>query len=104
MRDSEIEQFVLNEIRLKMNGRLKELSVLSMNGVVSLKGTVLSRSDKAAAKAAAEAVKGVVGIVNQLNLRPRSLTGRRASMKKQAGPAAARSFPIPTRNRPTLHG
>jgi hypothetical protein len=103
MRDSEIEQWVLNEIRLRMNDRLKELSVLSTNGVVSLKGTALNRGDKLAAHEAAAAVKGVVGIVNQLNLRPRSLTRPRASIKKQIVPTA-RSFPIPTRGRPTLHG
>jgi len=104
MRDSEIEQWVLNEIRLRMNDRLKELSVLSTNGVVSLKGTALNRADKLSAREAAAAVKGVVGIVNQLNLRPRSLTRPRASIKKQVVAPTARSFPIPTRGRPTLHG
>src|SRR5436190_20000484 len=103
MRDSEIEQWVLNEIRLTMNGRLKELSVLSTNGVVSLKGTVLSRADKIAAQEAAAGAKGVVGIVSQLNLRPRSLTRRRPRVKKQVVPAAP-SFPIPTHELPTLHG
>jgi len=102
MRDSEIEQWVLSEVRLRTNGRLKELSVLSTNGVVSLKGTVLSRADKLAAQAAAEKAKGVVGIVNRLNLRPRSLTRRRTSMKKQVVPAAP-SFQMPARERPTLH-
>lgn len=103
MRDSEIEQWVLNEIRLRMNGRLKELSVLSTNGVISLKGTAISRADKLAAQEAAVGARGVVGIVNQLNLRPRSLTRGRASTKKQVVRAAT-GFQIPPRERPTLHG
>ena len=103
MRDSEIEQWVLNEIRLRMNGRLKELCVFSTNGVVSLKGTALSRTDRVAAQETTERARGVVAIVNQLNLRRRGLTRRRAGIKKQVVPATA-SFQFPTLERPTLLG
>lgn len=83
MRDSEIEQRVINEIRLMADGRFKNLCVFSMNGVVNLQGTVQSRADKLAAQAAAERAKGVVGVINQLNMRRRNLARRRARVKSQ---------------------
>jgi len=82
MRDSEIELWVINEIRLVTASRLKELCVFSVNGVVNLKGTVKSCADKLAAHEAAARAKGVVGVVNQLNLRRRNLAGRRARLKR----------------------
>ena len=72
MRDSEIEQWVLNEIRLMTGNRLKELGVWSSNGVVTLKGTVQSRADKLSAQQAAECAKGVVAVSNQLSVRRRN--------------------------------
>lgn len=102
MRDSEIEQWVLNEIRLRTNGRLKEVCVVSTNGVVSLRGTVLNRVDKLAAQEAVSRARGVVGIVNQLNLRQRRADGLRASIKKQDVPVAAR-IDFPTTTLPALH-
>lgn len=103
MRDSEIEQWALNEIRLTTQGRLKELCVFSSNGVVSLKGTVRSRTVKLAVQEAAERAKGVVGIINQLNLRPRNLGKSRATIKTQVVPASS-TFPLinqqPASNRP----
>src|SRR6185436_10679313 len=89
MRDSEIEQWVINEIRLMADGRLRDLCVFSLNGVVNLKGTVQSRADKLAAQAAAKRAKGVVGVINQLNMRRRNPARRRARVKSQVVPESA---------------
>jgi len=86
MRDSEIEQWVLNEIGLTA-GRLKEVCVLSLNGVVSLKGSVQSRVEKLGAHEAAARAKGVVGVINHLNVRKRNSVRR--------GFAAKVDFPRP---------
>ena len=84
MRDSEIEQWVLNQIRLTTNGRLRELCVFSLNGVVNLEGTVRSRADKLAVQQAAERANGVVRVINQLNLRRSNrLARRRAAFEGQ---------------------
>jgi osmotically-inducible protein OsmY len=89
MRDSEIEQWVINEIRLMTGSRLRELCVFSLQGVVNIKGTVQSRADKLAAQKAAKRGKGVVGVINQLNLRPRNLAQRRTGVQKQVVRASA---------------
>jgi osmotically-inducible protein OsmY len=89
MRDSEIEQWVLSEIRLRTDGRLKEVCVFSLNGVVNLKGTVPSRADKLATQEAVERAKGVIGVINQLTMRRSNLPrGRRAGVKSQVAPAS----------------
>jgi hypothetical protein len=89
MRDSEIEQWVLKEIRLTTQRCLKELCVFSSNGVVSLKGTVRSRTVKLAVQEAAERAKGVIAVINELNLRPRTLARSRARVKPQVVPATS---------------
>ena len=81
MRDSEIEQWVLNEIRAATDGRLKELCVFSLEGVVSLKGTVSGRADSLAAQEAAARSKGVVTVINHLDVRKKNLVRRRAGVK-----------------------
>lgn len=83
MRDSEIEQCVINQINLGTGKRLKELCVFALNGVVNLKGTVRCRADRRAAQDAAGRAKGVVGVINQLNLRSRSASRCRAGVKLQ---------------------
>src|SRR6187431_480412 len=83
MRDSEIEQWVLNEIGLTTGGRLTEVCVLSVNGVVNLKGTVPVRADKLAVQRAAKQAKGVVAVINQLNVSKRKLVGRRPRLKSR---------------------
>ena len=88
MRDSEIEQWVLNEIRLTSRGRLKEVCVLSLSGVVNLKGTVRSRGDRRAAQAAAEGAQAVIAVINDLKVRKRILARHRDRAKS---PAAAAS-------------
>ena len=75
MRDSEIEQRVVNEIRLMTYGRVKELCVLSVNGVVTLRGSVASPNQKHAADVAASRAKGVIAVISHLQ------AGRRISRK-----------------------
>ena len=81
MRDSEIEQWVLNEIKLATDGRLKEVCVWSFDGVVNLKGTVHRRADRLTAEKAAAQARGVVAVINQLNVRRRTLVRRRAGVE-----------------------
>ena len=88
MRDSEIEQWVLNEIRLTTAGRLRELCVFSSEGVVSLKGTVHSCADSLVVHAAAARAKGVIAVINHLNVRKKNLVRRRASVKSQIAGAS----------------
>ena len=97
MRDSEIEQWVLNEIRLTTNGHVKEVCVLSLSGVVSLKGTVQTRADRLAVQKAAERAKSVVRVINYLSVRKRSLVRRRGSVKSRIAPLPAHSI-FPTIN------
>ena len=95
MRDSEIEQWVLNEIRLATNGRLKELCVFSANGAVSIRGTVRSRAAKLAVQKAAEQAKGVVVVINQLNLRRRRVADRGTIIINDQVMPASGTFPLP---------
>src|ERR1041385_2037089 len=88
MRDSEIEQWVLNEIKLMTGGRLQEICVWSLDGVVSLSGTVPSRADKLAIQKAAARGNSVVGVINRLNLRRRRPAPRRAGVKSQVVPVS----------------
>jgi hypothetical protein len=83
MRDSEIEQWVLSEMRMTTDSRLKEVCVFSLNGVVSLKGTVNSRSDKLMLQTSAECSRGVVKVINCLKLRKRELVQRGSGVKSQ---------------------
>jgi osmotically-inducible protein OsmY len=83
MRDSEIEQWVLREISLAAGSCLKELCVLSVDGVVNLKGTVPRRSDRLAVQQAAERAKGVIQVINSVNLRKRNQVRRRTTITSQ---------------------
>ena len=94
MRDSEIEQRVLNEISLTNGGRVREVCVFSLHGVVNLQGAVSSRAEKLTVQAAAERAHGVVGVINQLNMRRRTVARRRARAKRQTVTATG-TFPLP---------
>ena len=94
MRDSEIEQWVLNEICLMTGGRLKEVCVLSLEGLVNLKGTVQNRADRLAAENAAQQATGVVGVINQLHVQRRNLVRRPGAVKSQVVPVPS-TFPFP---------
>ena len=95
MRDSEIEQWVLREISLTAGGHLKEVCVLSLNGVVNLKGTVPSRADRRATREAAGRARGVVAVINHLSVRKRNLIQRQPGMTSQVAPVAG-AFHLPT--------
>ena len=62
---------------------MKELCVFSLNGMVNLKGTVQCRADRRAVQEAAEQAKGVIGVINQLNLASRKVARRRAAVESQ---------------------
>ena len=66
MTDSEIEQWVLRELRFAGNIESRELCVSSQEGIVTLGGTVPNRVTKAAAKRAALRGRGVRSVVNNL--------------------------------------
>jgi BON domain-containing protein len=90
MRDSEIEQRVLNQIKPTAGGRLREVCVFSLNGVVNLKGTVPSRADRFAAQKAAARAKGVARVINQLCVRRRNPIRQRARVKSRVVPVSNR--------------
>jgi hypothetical protein len=70
MTDSEIEQWVLRELRFAGNIQSRELCVSAHQGIVTLGGTVPGRMSKAAAKRAALRARGVRSVVNNLRALP----------------------------------
>ena len=89
MRDSEIEQWVLNEIGSMSEGVSRELCVLSINGLVSLRGTVRSRNQKLSAEMAASRAKGVSAVISHLQVAPRISRKPRTILKTQVTPSPA---------------
>jgi BON domain-containing protein len=68
MRDSEIEQRILLEIR-SGNGRdSREICVFSSNGTVTIHGTVRTRQIKTAIQQAASRLEAVVAVINHLKV------------------------------------
>ena len=72
MTDSEIEQWVLRELRFAGNIESREVCVTANQGIVTLGGTVPSRISKMAAKRAALRARGVKNVVNNLRSVPSS--------------------------------
>ena len=68
-RDSEIEQRVLHELRVQPEIRSKELCVFCADGVATLSGTVNKHHDKRFAEVAAERARGVVTVINNINVK-----------------------------------
>ena len=66
MTDSEIEQWVIRELRFAGRIESRELCVSVHQGIVTLGGTVPSRISKMAAKRAALRARGVKNVVNNL--------------------------------------
>lgn len=66
MTDSEIEQWVLRELKFAEQVQSRELCVSAREGIVTLGGTVPNRLTKTAAKRAALRARGVKGVVNNL--------------------------------------
>lgn len=70
MTDSEIEQWVLRELRFAGNIQSREVCVSADQGIVTLGGTVPTRISRVAAKKAALSVRGVKSVVNNLRALP----------------------------------
>lgn len=88
MTDSEIEQWVLRELRFSGNIESRELCVSSHQGIVTLGGTVPSRISKVAAKRAALRARGVKNVVNNLRSVPSSRLRMTERVMPNAGLAA----------------
>jgi len=69
-RDSEIEQRVIRQLRVDKGLGSKELCVFCSDGVVTLKGSVLSDRGKTIAQSAAFRMEGVVAVVNEIAVKP----------------------------------
>jgi hypothetical protein len=68
-RDSEIEQWVLRELRLSEISS-SEICVFSRVGVVRLLGSAQSYQDKLAIEKATLGATGVVGVVSEMKVKP----------------------------------
>jgi hypothetical protein len=68
--DSEIEQWVLRELSSSDRLCSREVCVFSYDGVVRLRGTAQNYRDKLAIALAARRAPGVVGVVNEMRVRP----------------------------------
>ena len=71
MTDSEIEQWVLRELRFAGKIQSRELCVSAHQGIVTLGGTVPSRVSRVAAKRAALRARGVKSVINNLRAKSR---------------------------------
>lgn len=68
--DSEVEQWVLRELSLSKKVCSPEVCVLARDGVVRLRGSAQSYQDKLAIEEAARRATGVVGVVNEMRVKP----------------------------------
>lgn len=69
-RDSEIEQWVLKELRSEQRLCSPEICVQAHNGVVTLNGSVPDCANKSAAAQATHRVVGIAGVVNNIRVKP----------------------------------
>jgi len=68
-RDSEIEQWVLRELRLSKQICSSEVCVCSCDGMVSLSGSAESDYDKLAIEEATLGATGVIGVLNEMKVK-----------------------------------
>lgn len=68
-RDSEVEQWVLRELSLS-DICSREVTVFARDGVLQLRGSALSNKDKLAIEEAALRATGVVGVLNEIRVKP----------------------------------
>ncbi|MGQ0762123.1 MAG: BON domain-containing protein [Acidobacteriota bacterium] len=68
--DSETEQWVLKELSEHQKIRSREICVLARDGVVKLQGSAQSDEDKLAIEETICRIAGVVGVVNEMRVRP----------------------------------
>lgn len=67
--DSEVEQWVLRELSLS-EIRSREICVFARDGVITLRGSAQTFQDKLAIEEAARGATGVVGVMNEMRLKP----------------------------------
>ena len=70
MRDSEIEQWVLRHLGLLELADSREVCVVSCEGIVTLYGTVGGKTSKLAMHRAARKTRGVMAVINNLQMAP----------------------------------
>lgn len=68
--DSEIEQWVLRELSLSKKVSSPEICVLARDGVVSLRGSAQSFDERSAVEEATRRAAGVVGVINEMRVKP----------------------------------
>ncbi|MGH9872926.1 MAG: BON domain-containing protein [Pyrinomonadaceae bacterium] len=93
-RDSEIEQWVLSELR-SYERLSPEICVLAQDGVVKLLGSVSDSTSKAAAEAAAYRVAGVADVVNSIRIKPRTAPIRRSLTTQALALPSKPTAPVP---------
>ena len=69
-RDSEVEQWVLRELSLSKKVCSPEICVFSRDGVITLRGSAQTYHDKLAVEEATRRATGVVGVVNEMRVKP----------------------------------
>jgi hypothetical protein len=79
--DSEVEQWVLRELGLREKICSREICVLARDGMVSLRGSAQSYQDKLALEEATRRAPGVVGVLNELTVKPNATLLEKASVK-----------------------
>ena len=75
-KDSELEQWVLRQLSLS-DIRSREVSVFARDGVITLRGSAQTYQDKLAVEEATRRAAGVVGVVNEMRLKPSTALVRR---------------------------
>jgi BON domain len=68
--DSEVEQWVLRELSISKKVCSSEICVLVRDGVVRLRGSAQTDRDKSAIDEAVRRATGVVGVVNEMRVKP----------------------------------
>lgn len=86
-RDSEVEQWVLRELSLG-EIRAREVSVFSGDGVITLRGSAQTYQDRLAVEEATRRAAGVVGVVNEMRVKPSTALIEGVPFKQVPSPGA----------------
>jgi hypothetical protein len=68
--DSEVEQWVLRELSLSKKVCSREVCVFASDGVVRIRGSAQNDGDKLGIEEAVRRATGVVGVVNEMRIKP----------------------------------
>lgn len=85
--DSEIEQWVVREWRSSQKVCSPEICVLAHDGVVRLRGSAQSFEERSAVEEATRCAPGVVGVVNEIRVKPRTALVTKVSPADVLAPA-----------------